>query len=58
MTVKFFTALESLRGPSKKVRSDLLTWAKTEYGNDWQWAYHQMTINGGKSPKIDKGVKR
>jgi hypothetical protein len=58
MTVRFFTALESLRGPRKGGRPDLLQWAKTEYGNDWQWAYQQMLDNGGNRPKFDKGGRK
>ena len=52
MTVRFFTALESLRGPRKGGRSDLLQWAKTEYGNDWQYAYHYMITHNGQGPRM------
>jgi len=34
--------------------ADLLRWAQTEYGNDWQYAYRQMKQTG-KAPLI--GVK-
>ena len=29
-------------GPEDRRRTDLETWAKTEYKNDWQYAYHFM----------------
>lgn len=35
---------------------ELLTWAKTEYGNDWAWAYDFMINNPGQSPKHTRGV--
>ena len=31
-------------------RNDLLTWAKTEYGNDWRYAYEFMLANNGRAP--------
>ena len=35
--------------------SDLIRWAKLEYGADWQDAYYQMKTNPGKVPSI-RGV--
>ena len=35
--------------------SDLIRWAKTEYGKDWQDAYYQMKTKPGVIPTI-KGV--
>ena len=35
--------------------SDLKRWAQTEYGKDWQIAYHQMKTNPGKVPTL-RGV--
>ena len=35
--------------------SDLIRWAKTEYGNDWQAAYHRMKTQPGKIPNV-RGV--
>ena len=32
--------------------SDLIRWAKTEYGSNWQIAYQQMKNNPGKLPTI------
>jgi len=33
-------------------RNDLLTWAKTEYGNDWRFAYEFMLKNHGRAPNL------
>lgn len=33
-------------------RTDLETWAKTEYKDDWQYAYHFMLNNPGKAPSL------
>ena len=35
--------------------ADLLRWAQTEYGKDWQNAYLQMKKNPGKIPSV-RGV--
>ena len=42
-------------GPEDRRRTDLETRAKTEYKNDWQYAYHFMLNNPGKVPSIHKG---
>jgi|TARA_B100001094_G_scaffold8405_1_gene7508 hypothetical protein len=31
-------------------RSQLLTWAKTEYGKDWSFAYDYMLNHEGRAP--------
>jgi len=31
---------------------DILIWARTEYKNDWQYAYYYMLNNNGKAPII------
>jgi|TARA_A100001015_G_scaffold168194_1_gene186944 hypothetical protein len=31
-------------------RNDLLTWAKTEYKKDWQYAYNFMLDHKGRAP--------
>jgi hypothetical protein len=33
-------------------RNDLLTWAKTEYGNDWKYAYEFMLQHNGRAPSL------
>ena len=40
---------------TKASDSDLKRWAQTEYGSDWQTAYHQMKTNPGKVPTL-RGV--
>ena len=38
------------RGTSS--RDELLTWAKTEYGKDWHYAYNFMLNNNGRAPSL------
>ena len=38
------------RGTSS--RDELLTWAKTEYGNDWRYAYEFMLNHNGRAPSL------
>ena len=35
-------------------RNDLLTWAKTEYGKDWRFAYEFMLKHNGRSPNLSE----
>ena len=35
--------------------SDLIRWAKTEYGDNWREAYYQMKTKPGKIPTV-RGV--
>lgn len=54
MTLGFFSSLAGLFGgrrQSATYRKDLLTWAKTEYANDWEFAYHHMITHNGQAPK-------
>jgi len=37
-------------GSTSSYRGELLTWAKTEYGNDWQYAYDYMLNHNGAAP--------
>jgi len=39
-------------GMSNRHRNDLLTWAKTEYKNDWRYAYEFMLRHEGRSPTL------
>ena len=55
MTAKLFAGLVSLLGnpsPTKAFEKEMLTYAKTEYGSDWQYAYHYMLTHKGKGPKM------
>lgn len=42
--------------------ADLLLWAKTEYGNDWQYAFQWMKENPGtvpfKTPAVKTTIKK
>lgn len=40
---------------AKTSEADLIRWAQTEYGKDWQNAYLQMKKNPGKIPSV-RGV--
>ena len=35
---------------SSRWEQEMLTWAKTEYKKDWQYAYQYMIKNGGRAP--------
>ena len=53
MPLNFFGSLAKLLGGrrmSAAYRKDLMTWAKTEYPNDWEFAYNHMINNNGKAP--------
>jgi len=54
MVVKLFTGLVSLlgdKGASTAFEKEMLTYAKTEYGNDWRYAYQYMLTHEGRGPK-------
>ena len=46
----FWSGLMSWMKSDTPRRNDLLTWAKTEYKKDWQFAYQYMLDHNGKSP--------
>jgi len=55
MTVKLFDGLVSLLGnplPTRKFEKEMLTYAKTEYKDDWQFAYHYMMNHDGRGPNM------
>jgi hypothetical protein len=37
--------------PTRKFEKEMLTYAKTEYGKDWQYAYSYMLTHGGRGPR-------
>tara|TARA_B100001248_G_C27398756_1_gene467949 strand:+ start:5159 stop:5485 length:327 start_codon:yes stop_codon:yes gene_type:complete len=46
---------EFLTAPTTdKINPHLMDYAKTEYKNDWRWAYLYMVENQGKGPKSDR----
>jgi hypothetical protein len=50
-----FNGLVSLLGnplPTRKFEKEMLTYAKTEYGKDWQYAFHYMLTHKGKGPRM------
>ena len=49
-----FNGLVSLLGnpsPRKAFEKEMLTYAKTEYGRDWQYAYQYMLTHDGRGPR-------
>ena len=40
------------RTPSTRYEREMLTFAKTEYGKDWQYAYQHMLDHAGKAPRM------
>jgi len=53
MVEKLFTGLVSLLGYRSQTtfEKEMLTYAKTEYGKDWQYAYRYMLTHDGRGPK-------
>jgi hypothetical protein len=53
MTKHFFSGLSWIFGgnPRAAIDQNLLTYAKTEYGKDWSYAYEHMLANNGQPPK-------
>jgi hypothetical protein len=55
MATTLFNGLVSLLGSFRSTTTfekEMLTYAKTEYGNDWQYAYHFMLTHNGQGPKM------
>ena len=54
MATMLFNGLVSLLGSFRTPRSafekEMLTYAKTEYGKDWQYAYNFMLDHKGRAP--------
>ena len=51
MTEKLFEGLRVVFGSRSKQQynQQMLCWAKTEYGDDWEWAYQHL-MSTGKTP--------
>ena len=63
MTTTFFSALSTLFNGSRRSRvayqNTLMTYAKTEYKNDWEYAYQHMLEHDGVGPtNVLKPVQR
>jgi hypothetical protein len=54
MASKLFKSLVSMFGRkgSRACEADMLTYAKTEYANDWEYAFHYMLKNKGQGPRM------
>ena len=55
MATMLFNGLVSLLGNpllSQKFEKEMLTYAKTEYGRDWQYAYQYMITHKGQGPRM------
>ena len=46
MTEKLFAGLRVVFGPRNDYNNNIMTWARTEFGTDWQWAYDHYTKTG------------
>jgi len=49
-----FSGLVSILGnplPTRKFEREMLTYAKTEYGSDWRYAYQYMLSHNGSAPR-------
>ena len=51
MAKKLFGSLVSMFERKTLSDNDIRTWAKTEYGKDWNFAYHEIKLTG-KGPKM------
>ena len=50
---KVFKGLRTLFGSNTSSKNDsYLTWARTEYKSDWQFAYQHMLDNNGAAPTL------
>lgn len=45
MARTLYNRLVTLFGSNNTSNTELLTWAKTEYGSDWKYAYESMLKN-------------
>jgi hypothetical protein len=48
----FDTFVKMFSSKNMSPRNDLLTLAKIEYGNDWEWAYDKLLTSNGKMPRL------
>ena len=53
--MKMLSIFKNLFTAKRSSDADLLRWAQTEYGRNWQAAYYQMKKNPGKIPSV-RGV--
>jgi hypothetical protein len=62
MVTNFFGAWAGLFNGTRRTRvkyeAELLTYAKTEYTNDWEYAYQHMLDNEGRGPRTKVSYQR
>ena len=51
MAKMLYSNLVSMFGRSSTFEREMLTYAKTEYGNDWQYAFEYMKTHDGRGPR-------
>jgi hypothetical protein len=51
MVKTFFNSLVDFLSTKDTKRLDYLTYAKVEFGSDWQYAYDYMLAHNGKAPR-------
>jgi len=51
MARKLYGSLVSMFGRKKRKDNDIMTWARTEYGKDWNFAYEHI-IATCKGPRM------
>ena len=54
MVKTFFNSLVDFLSPGEHKRLDYLTYAKTEFGSDWRYAYNYMMAHDGKAPRYGR----
>jgi len=52
MTTNFFAAFTTVFVTKRSPHNDLMALAKTEYGNDWEWAFNRLLVSNGKLPTL------
>jgi len=53
---RFLRALSGFFMSQSKFEQDMMTFAKTEYKYDWQYAYDHLVTHNGKPPRYTYGV--
>ena len=52
MGMNLYDIFVSWFGRGNSFERDMLTYAKTEYGEDWRFAYKHLKAHKGKGPKM------
>ena len=51
MAKMLYSNLVSMFGRQSTFEREMLTYAKTEYGKDWQYAFEYMKTHNGRGPR-------